>query len=291
MSVLARLALEIFNRPTMIHPQKAELIVASLADRLGVTRIAARAPAMFALSDAQLAQSVGDGDNDLDDVGYDLVNGIAIVPISGTLVHRFGHLRPYSGMTGYDAIRQAVLHAATHPDVRAIVLDIDSPGGVVAGVFDLADEIAGLRGVKPIWAILDDCAFSAAYALASACDFVTVPRTGGVGSVGVVCMHVDYSQAIEAEGLKVTFVQYGAHKTDGNEFEPLEGDALRQIQNDVNAVGELFVQTVARNRKTSVARVRATQAACFMGQDGVKIGFADAVMAPDQAFRELLKQL
>jgi signal peptide peptidase SppA len=290
MNTLPRLATEIFNRPLMIHPRKAEIIVTALAGRLGVSTLGARAPMAF--SDLEMAMFAGQPQGtDADDRGYTLVNGIGVVPIMGTLCHRFGYLRPYSGMTGYDGIRQSFLTAMSDPAVKAVVLDINSPGGQVDGAFDLADEIFAMRGVKPIWAILDEVAFSAAYALASAADVITVPRTGGTGSIGVVTMHVDLSQAIANDGVAVTFIQFGDHKTDGNQFQPLPSDVLKTIQTEINEIGGLFVDTVARNRGLSASRVKSTQAACFLGADGVRAGLADKVMAPDAAFRELFKQL
>ncbi|MDD2794371.1 S49 family peptidase [Acidocella sp.] len=291
MNNFPHLAARVFNRPVAIHPQKAEIIVSAIADRLGVSRIVGGNHDFQSLSFGNLQtseQAFGEGDPN--DRGYDAVGGVAVIPVRGTLVHRLGYLRSYSGMTGYDGIRQAFFAALADPAVKAIAFDIDSPGGEVAGAFDLSDEIFAARGIKPLWAILDESAYSAAYAIASACDQITVPRTGGTGSIGVVCMHVDYSKAIEQAGITVTLIQYGEHKTDGNEYMPL-GAAQKQIQNEVNEVGEMFVSTVARNRNVSVSRIRSTQAACFMGQDGVAAGLADAVMPPDAAFRQLVQQL
>ena len=128
--------------------------------------------------------------------GYEVLGGVAIIPVEGTLVAKLGMLCPYSGMTGYDGIRVNFLTALADDAVRAIVLDIDSPGGECSGLFDLVDTIVAGRGVKPIRAILTEVAFSAAYAIASAADRISVPRTGGVGSIGVVCMHVDWSRAL-----------------------------------------------------------------------------------------------
>jgi ClpP class serine protease len=164
-------------------------------------------------------------------------------------------------------------------------------GGEVAGCFDLADLIYESRSIKPTLAILNEAAYSAAYALASACEQITVPRTGGTGSVGVICMHIDQSKAVEKAGLAVTIIKYGDRKADGNQFNPLTAEAMKRFQDDVDEMGELFVATVARNRNLSPDVVRKTQATTFLGAAGVEIGFADAVMAPDEAFRSLLKEL
>ncbi|QII37505.1 S49 family peptidase [Rouxiella badensis] len=277
---LPHLAQRLFNTPLALHPRKAEVVMAALTDRFGLTRI----------------QSMSDWDDEDDsfsrqarDTGYDVVEGIAIIPIQGTLVQKLGTLRPYSGMTGYDGIRACFLQALNDSEVRAICLDIDSPGGEVAGCFDLVDEIYAARGSKPVWAILSESAYSAAYALASAADKIIVPRTGGVGSVGVIVMHVDWSQKIKNDGLQVTIITYGDRKAESNPYEPLSETAHKAIQSDINEMGRLFVSTVSRNRGITEKTVRDTEAACFLGADGVQLGLADEVASPDAAFRDLLQ--
>lgn len=277
---LPHLAQRLFNTPLALHPRKAEVVMAALTDRFGLTRI----------------QSMSDWDDDDDsfsrqarDTGYDIVEGIAVIPIQGTLVQKLGTLRPYSGMTGYDGIRACFLQALNDGEVKAICLDIDSPGGEVAGCFDLVDEIYAARGSKPVWAILSESAYSAAYALASAADKIIVPRTGGIGSVGVIVMHVDWSQKIKNDGLQVTIITYGDRKAESNPYEPLSETARKAIQSDIDEMGRLFVSTVSRNRGITEKTVRDTEAACFLGADGVQLGLADQVASPDAAFRDLLQ--
>lgn len=286
----AHLAQRLFNVPLAIHPAKAEVVMAALSERLGISRIVR----LGGQNIEPMAFDEGDdfraaGSNPRG--GYDLVAGVAVIPVCGTLVQKLGTLRPYSGMTGYDGIRQNVLTAIADPEVKAIVLDIDSPGGEVAGCFDLVDTIYKARGSKPIWGILDEMAYSAGYAIASACDRITVPRTGGTGSVGVISMHVDWSQALTESGFKVTFITYGERKADGAAELPLSKEALERFQSDIDTMGELFVETVARNRALPAEKVRETQAATFLGASGVDMGLADEVMAPDAAFLALLQTL
>ncbi len=287
MKNLPFLAQRLFNTPLAITPAKAEMVMAALADRFGITRLFRANGDTLAMSEFGLDES----DAEMPDRYYDVVAGVAIIPISGTLVQKSGYMRPTCGMTGYDGIRANLSMAIEDDGVKAIMLDIDSGGGEVAGCFDLVDAIYSARGRKPIWAVLSESAYSAAYAIASAADKITVPRTGGTGSVGVICAHVDFSKALAKEGITVTMIHYGERKADGSEYAPLSDDALARFQADVDEMGELFVSTVARNRKLSAAKVRGTQATTFLGAAGVEIGFADAVMAPDEAFRSLLAEL
>lgn len=283
------LAQRLFNTPLAILPSKGEMVMAALADRFGIAKL-------FRADGVQLRMGAWSDDDEFSGPadsprGYEVVAGVAIIPVTGTLVAKLGTLRPYSGMTGYDGIRANFSMAIDDASVKAIAFDIDSPGGEVSGCFDLVDAIYGQRGGKPIWAILSDSAYSAAYAIASACDRIVVPRTGGTGSVGVICMAVEFSKALTTAGITVMIFQYGDRKADGNEYTPMEAAARERFQADIDTMGDLFVSTVARNRNLSTAKVRGTQATTFLGAKGVEIGFADAVMAPDEAFRSLLAEL
>jgi signal peptide peptidase SppA len=293
MNRLPFLSQRLFNTPLAIHPRRAEVVIGALAERMGVvslTRLSGESLSIQAWRD-------GNDDDDFDragevaDPGYDLFNGVAIIPVCGTLVAKLGSIRPYSGLQGYDAIRGAFQGALEDPAAKAIVLECDSGGGEVSGLFDLVDEIYAARGAKPIVAILSETAYSAAYAIASAADHVIVPRTGGVGSIGVIAMHVDFSRALKAGGIEVTFIHYGARKADGHPEKPLSAEALENYQADVDAMGELFVSTVARNRGLTADQVRATEAATYLGEAGVAAGLADAVMSPDAALRDLIATL
>ncbi|MBT0329033.1 S49 family peptidase [Morganella morganii subsp. morganii] len=278
---LPHLAQKLFNTPLAIHPQKAEVIVSSLTERLGITQIRS---AMMEDDDEYFSRKARK------DSGYDVLEGIAIIPVYGTLVQKLGTLRPYSGMTGYDGIRRVFLTAVNDPEVKGICLDIDSPGGEVAGCFDLVDLIYAERGKKPIHAILSENAFSAAYAIASSADKIYVPRTGGVGSVGVIVIHCDWSQRIKDDGLKVSIITYGNRKAESNPYVALSDEAKAAIQHDVDEMGRLFVSTVSRNRGLSETVIRNTQAACYLAAEGVQMGLADVVASPDVAFQELMKE-
>lgn len=285
----AHLSQRLFNVPLAVRPEKAEMAMAALAERLGIARIGAgagvSAEVNLVLEPAGAPAPARRG--------YDIVAGVAVIEVHGLLVQRLGTLRPLCGMTGYDGIRENLLTALSDPEVRAIVLDLDSPGGEVAGCFDLVDTIAAARGLKPVWGICAEGAYSAAYAIASACDRITVPRTGGVGSVGVITMLVDWSRALAESGIAVHFVHFGARKAEEGraEVQGVSDELLGRIQAEIDRVGELFVATVARNRGLDPAAVRAQEAACFMGEVGMAQGLADAVAAPDAAFRSLLESL
>lgn len=218
---------------------------------------------------------------------YARQGSLAIIPIRGSLLHGSRARNPYA--TGYTYIREAAFAAEQDPEIAGIVYVHDSPGGEVAGNFDLAEDLAALS--KPSIAIVDEDAYSASYSLASAADRIVVSRTGGVGSIGVFTAHVDLSKFLEEVGVAVTFIHAGEHKVDGNPFEPL-GDGTRQrMQSRIDGLYEMFVGIVARHRGLDAQSVRDTKALTFSGEEAVAAGLADAVMSPEQALAEFMQQI
>jgi signal peptide peptidase SppA len=212
---------------------------------------------------------------------------IAVLDISGALASR-----PMPGPSGdgpqnYEQISADFAELVSDPKISAIVLRLDSPGGFCAGCFDLADQIFEARGKKPIHAVVDDMAFSAAFAIAAAADRIWVTRTGSVGSVGVVAYHVDQSKANEQDGVKVTAIYAGAHKIDFSPHFPLSEKAKELEQAEVDRLYDLFASSVARYRGMKVDTVKATEAMVFSGPEAIKIGFADKLGTLDDALAEL----
>ncbi|MBU9123526.1 S49 family peptidase, partial [Burkholderia multivorans] len=216
---------------------------------------------------------------------------VAVIPIHGTLVRRTSGLEAESGLASYAGIAAQLDAALASPEVAAILLDIDSPGGESGGVFDLADRIRAASQLKPVWAVANDMAFSAAYALASAATRVFVARTGGVGSIGVIAMHVDQSAKDAKDGVRYTAVFAGERKNDLNPHEPISDAAHAVLKAEVDRVYELFVETVARHRGLDAGAVRATEAGLFFGPNAVATGLADAVGGFDDALAQLTQSL
>lgn len=212
---------------------------------------------------------------------YVVKDGILQIPVQGMLLHKF----PYNfgrWATGYQYIERALARGLADPDVRGIALVIDSPGGMVAGCFECADKIYEARGEKPIKAYASDSAYSAAYMIASSADNITVTRSGGVGSIGVVTAHVEYEKMLEKMGIKVTFVYAGKHKIDGNVYEGLSETAKKRMQGRINKMYAAFTGSVARNRDMDEDDVRATEALTYDAEEGIEIGLSDKIGALDE---------
>ena len=214
---------------------------------------------------------------------YQVDNGVLMIPVKGVLLNNFPYaINDYA--TGYEYINEALKRGMDDANVKAIALMIDSPGGMVSGNFDLVDKMFAMRGKKPIKAFANDSAYSAAYSIASAADTIAVSRSGGVGSIGIVTMHVDQSKAMESYGFKVTYIFAGKHKVDGNPYEPLPAAVKATIQTRIDALYSEFVAIVARNRNMEEKAVRATEAATFMATEAIANGLADEAGSFESAF-------
>ena len=274
MTVLPHLAARLFGVPLAIHRPKLDVILSVLGARVGLADLAA--PVGYTPAARALGPPSGK---------------VAVIPIHGTLVRRTSGIEAESGLASYTGIAAQLDAALASPEIAAILLDIDSPGGESGGVFDLADRIRAASEVKPVWAVANDMAFSAAYALASAAARVFVARTGGVGSIGVIAMHVDQSVKDAQDGVRYTAVFAGERKNDLNPHEPISNEAHAVLKAEVDRIYDLFVETVARHRGLDADAVRATEAGLFFGPDAVATGLADAVGSLDDALTQLTQSL
>ena len=213
---------------------------------------------------------------------YRVRDGILVIPVSGSLINEFGWV--FEGwVTGYTYIWKAFERGLADPEVQGIVFKVNSPGGEVSGNFDLVDYLASNRTKKPTLAVAADHAYSAAYNIASIASEVKVSRVGGVGSIGVVTMHIDMSKYMEKLGIGVTFVHAGKHKVDGNPYQPLPDDVKKRMQARIDALYSIFISSVARNRDMDEQAVRDTEALTYGAEEAIKVGLADAVASFDDA--------
>jgi signal peptide peptidase SppA len=216
---------------------------------------------------------------------------VAVIPIHGAIERRSSFLGELFGSASLESLRAQLRGALADPEVRGIVLSVDSPGGTAAGVQELAAEIRAARGTKPILAHVDITAASAAYWLATQADEVVVTPSGQVGSVGAYAIHEDVSAALDKAGIKITIVSAGEHKVEGNEFEPLTDEARQAIQERVDAVYEQFVADVARGRNTTSAKVKADygKGRMLLANDALAAGMVDAIDTLDGAIRRVAR--
>lgn len=211
------------------------------------------------------------------EANYNIKNNNAIIQVIGPLSMRSDFWTWYFGGSSYEVIRQDFKAALDDNEVETIIFEIDSPGGEVSGLFDLVDEIKSARGQKKIIAVINEIAYSAAYAIASAADEIYITKTGGAGSIGVIAMHTDISKMNEAAGIKYTPIFNGARKNDFTPHEPLTQEAYNVVKSEVDDIADIFISTVANNRGLSPDTIKNMQAGIFQGQKAINAGLADEI--------------
>jgi len=275
-----------FGTPLALEPGKAELI-ARVLGRWMQGRGVDIAPGLDPDDLPATAPDTGVG---AEQPLYDMVGSVAVVQVGGTLVNRGAWIGAQSGITSYQGLRRQFEAAAADDGVSAIALEIDSPGGEVAGLFDLCAAIRAVRAVKPVHAFIADQATSAAYGIAAQATGITVSRTGWAGHIGTVIVHADMTGALDRDGIAVTLIQSGARKTDGTDLAPLSDTARSWLQAEADAARSLLAEEIAAGRGPALdaAAALATEARIYTGRDAVSAGLADRVADPLIAFRELV---
>lgn len=278
------LARRVFNTPHVISQAKAEEIMQQVLIPKAST---GKAPKAQVMEDDE----AGTGGSADDGRPYDLTgDGIAIIPAFGTLLHRAGWLAAMSGVTSYQMLASAHAAAEADPEVRGILLEVDSPGGEGSGCFDHARAIVAQKR-KPMHAVAADCALSGGFVFACCADRILVAETGLVGSVGVVMVHTDMSDFNRKNGFKYTYIHQGEYKAEFNPNEPLSPHARQTAERMVDVMHGVFVRYVADRRGLTEDAVRETQSAVFTGADAVNIGFADGIGGVDAALAGLRQAL
>lgn len=207
---------------------------------------------------------------------YRIDGGVAVIPINGSLMHKWPILGRFSA--GYDAILRVVSLAIEDCDVQGILLDMDSHGGEVAGCFDTAEKLRALGQIKPIGAVCNDMNLSAGMCLASAAERRYITQTGEAGSVGVVMAHFSHEGWNKEQGTEVTLIYSGDRKVDGNPYESLPDEVFTQFQNECKALRQEFATIVSEHTGMGLDDVLATEAAVYRGEAAITVGFADELV-------------
>lgn len=284
-SVLQRISL----KDMLIVGETTDRVMADLT-RFGETDAAVDGPALEVASREALELAYGYApDNDTERKPFVYVDGVAVIPIHGTLINRFNG--SWGFVTGYNYVRRMLNLALDDDDVEQIVFDVDSPGGEASGCFELAREIMQSRRVKPSLAMVDSVAASGGMALAGAATNMYAIPSARIGSIGVYRMHVSYEGALKNEGIKVTFATAGEHKIDGNPYQDLPQAVLDEWTESAGKTWDDFIALVAEARGMTEADVRATQARVYRADEALDKGLIDAVKTTTEAIDAWLAEL
>lgn len=293
-AILAR----IFNTPLLIHPGKLDAMIAGIGPRLfgsdqqaGAILAALAAGRNLAVDQHNQPEMFSTRRGERAERGYQVIDGVAVLNASGALVHRSKFVAAdCSVMQGYNDMTADVEDAMANPDIHAILRVMDTPGGEVQGAFEHHARLLDLKGKKPMIAIADGVAASAGYLSAIAADELAITTTGYAGSIGVVMRHIDLSAALANEGVKVTHIFAGAHKVDGNQFEPLPDAVRADMQAEINSLYSQFIDAAASALAVDAEMLRKTQAQTYRGQAAIDAGLAHRIATTDQLISELAGQ-
>lgn len=216
--------------------------------------------------------------------------GVARIPVSGVIMPKGSAMSDISGGTSAEAIGNAIRSAVNTPDVSSIVLDIDSPGGAVDGIPELAALIADANRIKPVTAVANHEAASAAYWLASQAGRIIASPSARVGSIGVISKHEDESDKNERAGVKTTLISAGKHKAEGSPWEPLSEDAHAHLQAMVDEFYGMFVEAVASGRGVTAAAVQSGfgEGRMVTAKNALALGMVDGIGTIESVIQEEL---
>lgn len=294
---MPHIAGRLFGVPLMVDAGKAAAALVAIGGRLtegGVTVVGIDAldhrafatgrPSMGTVGDPLGSRYEAQGQ--VDRLLSRTPEGVAVIAVEGTLVHKGRWLGMESGETSYEGLQAQVMRARRDSSVRAVVFEVDSAGGEVSGSFETAKMIADLSLHKPTIAIMTDLALSAGYLLASQCRQIVAPATGMAGSIGVITLHVDQSRAIDEAGLTVTVLQSGKHKGDFSPFAPLPEAVAARIVGQLDHLRDGFAGAVGAGRGSRLTKAAAlkTEALTYPADEARSLGLIDAIGHPYEAF-------
>lgn len=220
------------------------------------------------------------------------MGSVAVLPLFGTIFPRANLMTQVSGATSAEMFGMQFDELMKDAEVRAIVMDVDSPGGQVSGIEELSQKIYEARGNKPIVAVANHTMDSAAYWIGTAANEIVITPSGEVGSIGVFAVHQDISKQLEQDGIKLTMIKEGKYKAESNPWEPLSEEAKSAIQVSVSEYYDAFVNSVARNRGVELDDVRNGfgEGRTVGANRAVELGMADRIGTLDETVDRMIRQ-
>jgi len=218
---------------------------------------------------------------------------VAVIPLRGIIAHRMGTMEESSGGMSADRFTKMVKQATSDESIGTILLDVDSPGGSIPGLIEASDAVFAARSTKRVYAIANSTMASAAYWIASqAQEVVAIPSAldPSIGSIGVVAVHMDMTEHLAKEGVKVTIIRAGAHKAEGNPFEVPSEEFFARMQASADTAKAVFVKHVARGRGITSAQVvqQYGDGSAFSAQDAKSAGLIDRIATMDETIGRLV---
>lgn len=280
------LALDLFTNETFCEFANLRL-TGTIPEKITAATLAA--PPMRAMADEASAYSEGVRKP------FRSKDGLAVVPVRGTLVQRGGWLDAECGLVGYNTIMQQVRAAQNDPEIIGVFMPYDSGGGQVAGLFAAAEELASMakaEGGKPIYAWLDERACSAAYVLASACDRIYGRREAVGASISAIINVLDTSKAFDKAGLEPVVIrpEWADMKALGQRGEKIDAKTVNRLRKHVDEASDQVVEFVSAMRGISAESIRALRGDFLTGPDLFAKGLMDDIISEREAWDALLEE-
>jgi signal peptide peptidase SppA len=273
---LPHIAREIVRQPLLIHEDKLAIIAEVLGGRIGID-----AGLLELGPDASRFTGRRRDPETNEFLTYARTEaGVAVITITGSLVNRGAWIGASSGLTSYEGIKHQLASAAADPKVRAIMLDMETPGGLAIGMPEVAAAVRAAAAVKPVIAVVNGMMASAGYGIGSGASKIIVTPSGLAGSIGVKLLHVDYSRMLDRAGITPTLISMpdDGSKALGSPFAPLSEDDAAKLKADIAEAYEMFLDTIIAGRPAlTKGAIRALGAHVYAGQKAVDAGLADEV--------------
>ena len=277
-----RAASQVFHTPLLLSESQGLLVGEYLAARmLGETPPAPQGNRFKG------EEVIEPGANGPEWQGYARIGSTARIQLMGELLNRGAWMGSWSGLTSYEGFTEQLNRAASDDEVSTILLDVNSPGGAAAGMNETARQVRAVAEQKPVIAVVNSMAASAAYGLVSGATKIVMTESAEVGSIGVLWLHFDRSKQIESRGVKATIIHAGARKVDGHPFGPLEGDALASIEGRISQIMTRFVSLVGEHRGIDAGAVRDLEANLLFSDEAISAGLADETGTFDEVLEDL----
>ncbi len=297
-----KIAAQLFGRPLAITQQHAEIMVQVFDEKLGivstnsVTSVDAEARAIaLRVAEVERLALARDAQFDRERLKpYRMDGNIAVIEVDGVLVHKGGWLDAACGFVGYNYLLSIFEEAHFDPDVLGVWVEMNSPGGSVAGLFEFVAELAELTeaaGGKPIYVWVNEMACSAAYAMLSVCDQAFGPRTAMVGSIGCIATMKTINRALDKAGVDIEIFRSRPRKARGGALEAMDDETRAQMQRSVEHADDILAKLVSAGRGISLAAIDEMGGDWFEGKDALKRGLLDALTSERDAWDRLERKV
>lgn len=263
---------EIINKPLALEVNWAKQYFANILAKRNVKLVDPQGKELVS-GKPTIKAITGGSYNETGGYLYKVDRGVAIIPVIGPLSHRYSWW-----YYGYRELAEKLQKAVEDPEVRSILLDMETPGGTVAGLPDFCGLVKKIDGIKPVFSLVNDMAASAGMAIASQTRRRFVTQNGELGSIGCVIVHMNYEALMENIGIEATMIFSGAHKVDGNPYQKLPESVVKQLQLETDSFRQEFAELVSSNMPLDTQKLLDTEAQMYRGQDAIDLGLADEMV-------------